>query len=82
MLEMKRVLMMDFASTQAQTKEVAPLASQEEGQAEAAVAEPLSASPPLTTHWWSVHVGARPTQLLARLGPAPVGQGQMRHHPR
>jgi hypothetical protein len=50
-LEMERFLMMDFASTQAQAKEVAPLASYEEGQAEATMAEPLSASPPLTTNW-------------------------------
>jgi hypothetical protein len=47
-LEIERILMMDFVSTQAQLKEVAPPASQEEGQAEATIAEPLSASPPLT----------------------------------
>jgi hypothetical protein len=48
MLEIERILMMDFVSTQAQTKELAPPVSQQEGQAEAAVAEPLSALPPLT----------------------------------
>jgi hypothetical protein len=40
--------MMDFTSTQARAKEVAPPASREEGQTEAAAAKPLSASPPLT----------------------------------
>jgi hypothetical protein len=38
----------DFDSTQAQAEEVAPPASREGGQAEAAMAKPLSASPPLT----------------------------------
>jgi hypothetical protein len=41
--------MMDFASTQARAKEVAPPASHEGGQTEAVVAKPLSASPLLTT---------------------------------
>jgi hypothetical protein len=41
--------MMNFASTQARAKEVAPPTSREEGQAEATMDEPLSASSPLTT---------------------------------
>jgi hypothetical protein len=40
--------MVDFASTQAQAKEVAPPASRKGGKDEAAVAKPLSASPLLT----------------------------------
>jgi hypothetical protein len=40
---------MDFTSTQAQDKEVAPPASREGDQTEAVAAKPLSASPPLTT---------------------------------
>jgi hypothetical protein len=40
--------MVDFTSTQALDKEVAPLASHEGGQAEAAMAKPVSASRPLT----------------------------------
>jgi hypothetical protein len=40
--------MMDFASTQARAKEVAPPSRREGGQTEAAVAKPLNASPPLT----------------------------------
>jgi hypothetical protein len=40
--------MVDFTSTQARAKEVAPLASHEGVQIEAAAAKPLSASPPLT----------------------------------
>jgi hypothetical protein len=51
--------MVDYASTQAQTKGVAPSASREGSQAEAAVAKPLNASsPPLmgwigcTINWW------------------------------
>jgi hypothetical protein len=47
--EVERILMLDFTTTQAQAKEVAPPASREGGQDEAAVAMPLSASPPLTT---------------------------------
>jgi hypothetical protein len=41
--------MVDFASTQAQAKEVAPSTSREGGQTEAAAAKPLSTSPPFTT---------------------------------
>jgi hypothetical protein len=48
MLEAERILMVDYASTQARAKEVPPLASCEGGQAEAAAAKPLSASPLLT----------------------------------
>jgi hypothetical protein len=48
-LEAERILMMDFTSTQAQSKEVAPPARCEGGQTEATVAKPLSASHPLTT---------------------------------
>jgi hypothetical protein len=40
--------MMDFASTQARAKEVAPPSRREGCQTEAAVAKPLNASPPLT----------------------------------
>jgi hypothetical protein len=40
--------MMDFTSTQAQAKELAPLASRGEAQAKAAAAKSPSASPPLT----------------------------------
>jgi hypothetical protein len=51
-LEVETVLMVDFTSTQAQVEEVASPASREGGgQAEAAVAKPLSASPLLTTDW-------------------------------
>jgi hypothetical protein len=41
--------MVDFVSTQAQAKEVAPPASREGGQDEATAAKPLSASHLLTT---------------------------------
>jgi hypothetical protein len=41
---------MDFASTQARAKEVAPHASHEGGQTEATVAKLLSPSPQLTTN--------------------------------
>jgi hypothetical protein len=41
--------MVDFTSTQAQAKKVAPPVSRKGGQAEATAAKPLSASPPLTT---------------------------------
>jgi hypothetical protein len=41
---------MDFTSTQARDKEVAPPASHEGDQMEAVEAKPLSASPPLTTN--------------------------------
>jgi hypothetical protein len=41
--------MMDFASTQAQAKKVAPSTSHEGGQTEAAETEPPSTSAPLTT---------------------------------
>jgi hypothetical protein len=40
--------MVDYASTQAQTKGVAPSASREGSQAEAVVAKPLNASSPPT----------------------------------
>jgi hypothetical protein len=43
-------MMMDFASTQARGKEVAPPASREGGQTDVAAAKPLSASPLLTTN--------------------------------
>jgi hypothetical protein len=42
--------MVDFASTQARAKEVAPPASRERGQTKAAAAKPLSTSPPLTAN--------------------------------
>jgi hypothetical protein len=48
-LEIERILMTDFISTQAHATEVAPPASWEEGQAEATMVEPLSASPLLTS---------------------------------
>jgi hypothetical protein len=41
--------MVDFTSTQAQAKKVAPPASREGGQMEATAAKPLSVSPSLTT---------------------------------
>jgi hypothetical protein len=45
---MERILMVNFASTQPRSREVAPTASREGGgQTEATVAKPLSASPPL-----------------------------------
>jgi hypothetical protein len=50
MLEVERILMVDFASTQAQAKEVAPSANREGDQTEATVAKPPSTSPPLTTN--------------------------------
>jgi hypothetical protein len=40
--------MVDFTSTQAQAKELAPLVRQGEAQAEATVAKTLATSPPLT----------------------------------
>jgi hypothetical protein len=49
---MERILIVDFASTQAWAKGVAPSANREGGggrQIEAVVAKPLSASPPPTT---------------------------------
>jgi hypothetical protein len=49
-LEAERIMMMDFASTQARGKEVAPPASREGGQTDVAAAKPLSASPLLTTN--------------------------------
>jgi hypothetical protein len=49
MLEAKRILMVEFASTQTPTKEVAPPVSGEEGQAKATAAKPLSSLPLLTT---------------------------------
>jgi hypothetical protein len=48
-LEAQMIPMVDFTSTQAHAKEVAPPTSREGGQAKAAVAKPPSASPPLTT---------------------------------
>jgi hypothetical protein len=47
-LGVERILMMDFASTPARAKGVAPVASLEEGHAEAAAARPPKASPPPT----------------------------------
>jgi hypothetical protein len=47
-LEAERILMVDFASTQAWAKDVAPTASHVGGQTEAAMAKPLSTSPLLT----------------------------------
>jgi hypothetical protein len=44
-LETERILMVDFASTHARTKEVAPSVSHEGGQAEVAVAKLLNTSP-------------------------------------
>jgi hypothetical protein len=48
MLEVERILMVDFASTQAWVKEVALSASRERGQTEAAADKPPSTSPLLT----------------------------------
>jgi hypothetical protein len=48
MFETERILTMDFTSTQAWAKEVAPPASHEGGQTEVVVTKPLSASSPLT----------------------------------
>jgi hypothetical protein len=45
--------MVDFTSPQARAKEVAPLASREQGQTEAVAAKPLSASPLLTATRWT-----------------------------
>jgi hypothetical protein len=42
--------MMDFASTPAHAKGVAPTISHEEGRVESVVARPLKASPPPTTN--------------------------------
>jgi hypothetical protein len=47
-LGVERILMIDFACTQAQAKGVAPTASREEGHTEAAAARPPKASPPPT----------------------------------
>jgi hypothetical protein len=44
-VKVKRIQMMDFASTLALTKGVAPTASHEEGRTEAAAARPQKASP-------------------------------------
>jgi hypothetical protein len=49
-LEAVRILMVDFASTQAWMKEVTPPVSGEGCQAKHVVAKPLSASPKLTTN--------------------------------
>jgi hypothetical protein len=57
-LRAKRILMVDYASTQAQTKGVAPSASREGSQAEAVVAKPLNASSPPTAD------GVRPLALV------------------
>jgi hypothetical protein len=43
--------MVDFASTQVQSKEVSPPASHHRGQYEATAAKPLSTSPLLTADW-------------------------------
>jgi hypothetical protein len=53
MLEAEKILMVDFTSPQARAKEVAPLASREQGQTEAVAAKPLSASPLLTATGWT-----------------------------
>jgi hypothetical protein len=45
-LGVQRILMMDYASTQARTKGVARTASREEGHTKAAMTRPLKASPP------------------------------------
>jgi hypothetical protein len=44
----ERILMVDYASTEARAKGVVPSVSHEGGQAEAAMAAPLNASSPLT----------------------------------
>jgi hypothetical protein len=49
LLEVERILMMDYASTQAQAKGMAPTASHEEGHTKATIARPLKASPLPTT---------------------------------
>jgi hypothetical protein len=51
MLKMERILTVDFASTQAQAKKLAPPASRGVAQAGAAVAKSLSASHPVTADW-------------------------------
>jgi hypothetical protein len=48
-LKTERILMVDFGSTQARAKEVAPPANREEGQADTAIAKSPSASLSLTT---------------------------------
>jgi hypothetical protein len=54
MIKIERVLMVDYASTQAQAKELAPPASRGDTQAEDAMAKSPSASPLIhviaTTH--------------------------------
>jgi hypothetical protein len=47
-LEVERILVVDFASTQDRAKEVAPSTSCEGDQTEAIAAKPPSTSPPLT----------------------------------
>jgi hypothetical protein len=49
-LRPERILMMDFASTQAQAKGVAPTAIREEGHTEAVATRPPKASPPPPPH--------------------------------
>jgi hypothetical protein len=49
-LEVERVLMVDFTSTQARANKVAPFASHEGGQTKAAATKPPSTSPPLTAN--------------------------------
>jgi hypothetical protein len=49
LLRVERILMTDFASSQAQAKRVTPTVSYEEGHTEAAAASPMKASPLPTT---------------------------------
>jgi hypothetical protein len=58
--------MVDFASTQAQAKEVAPLTSHEGAQTEATIAKPPSTSPLLPPMGWP-----RCTTNLMRSTPLP-----------
>jgi hypothetical protein len=46
MLEVERIIMVDFVATQARAKGVAPSANLEGGQTEATAAKPLNALPP------------------------------------
>jgi hypothetical protein len=48
----ERVMMLDFTSTQALAKELAPPVHRGEARAEAAEANSTSTSPPLTTTCW------------------------------
>jgi hypothetical protein len=51
MLEAERILMVDFASTQARAKGVAPSNSHVGGQTKATAVKPPNTSPPLITDW-------------------------------